>query len=235
MEHYNDTFKFDGAIAKQRPHMSVVLEPGSLVVFSGEAYSHYPHGISDKLVDSLVEAVAGTVVNRHLLADKNITEVVRKYRVGVTVRNLLPRCNHSPERAEYAMRRAWSIFHKERLEATTGETPLPQPQQQQLSGGSVSRPSSGSGVASTSTVGHSPSAEQLTRIEAKLDAVLMQQTELRTAVREVQEVVSMTTAASSSFRAEMSSILNHMSATVLQIESSVDELVASSSSNTGDT
>ncbi len=218
MEHYNDTFKFDGHIAKQRPHMSVVLEPRSLLVFRDEAYSHYPHGISDKAVDSLDEQVSGPVVNRHLLDKKDITEVARKYRVGVTVRNLLPRCDHAPERAEYAMRRAWSIYHKQPLVPSSVPRPAGPPP-------SVMQPESPSPTPLTHPT---PVAalDVMQRLEAKLDAVLAQQAELKASVRELQEVVAVTTAASASFRTEMATILNYMSSTVLQIDSSVDEMAA---------
>ena len=119
MEHYNDTFRFDSDIAQQRPHFSLVLEPRSLLIFDADAYYFHPHGISDKPVDSLLESDAGPIANRHLLTQTpaDATSVERKPRVGVTIRNLLPRCNHAPERNEYCMRRVWAVAHPDKLPA----------------------------------------------------------------------------------------------------------------------
>ena len=117
MDHYDDTFKFDGEIAKERPIQSLILEPRSLLVFSSDAYWLHPHGITDKLEDSLLEEHAGPIVNRSVVhcVPPTATKLARKYRVGVTVRNLLPRCNHQPTRAEYFLSRA--------LHITEGATP----------------------------------------------------------------------------------------------------------------
>eukprot|EP00760_Papus_ankaliazontas_P020921 PhM_4_TR18610/c5_g1_i3/m.83787/K10768/ALKBH6; alkylated DNA repair protein alkB homolog 6 len=113
MDHYDDTFKFDGEIARQTPCCSLVLEPRSLFVFSHDAYWFYPHGVSDKAVDSLKEEDVGPIINRHLLTtiDSNATSLERKYRVGVTVRHLLPRCTHQPTRSEYFMKRASDMLN----------------------------------------------------------------------------------------------------------------------------
>ena len=230
MEHYNDTFKFDGEIVQQRPHMSVVLEPRSLLIFRSEAYSHYPHGISDKKVDILDESVAGPVVNRHLLRQQDISEVVRKYRVGITVRNLLPRCNHQPERAEYAMKRAWSIYHDradsehEVSKASAQQPPAATPSNQRAATPRAATPPSPPAPSARALDGDTASA--LGRVEAKLDRLLTQQDEMRASIRELQEVVAFTTASSANFRTEMSTILNYMSSTVLQMESRVDEIAA---------
>ena len=203
MEHYKDTFRFDGDIANQRPIMSVVMEPRSLLIFRGEAYTHYPHGVSDKAVDLLSPEHAGEVVNRHLISDPQMSEVRRTYRVGVTVRNLLPRCTHFPERTEYLMKRAWRLYN---------QLPLPEP------------------VASDSATSHAvpqynnppPTPQQLSVAEiqslhTKIDSVMQQLSELR-------QLFATGFAAEERYRSETSTILNHLSATVLQLESSVEEI-----------
>ena len=111
MDHYNDTFKFDGEIARQTPMCSVVLEPRSLLVFSHDVYWYHPHGIRAESTDPLGETTAGPIVNAHLLSGKMEKSLPRTYRVGVTIRNLLPRCNHQPARAEYFMGEAFAKLH----------------------------------------------------------------------------------------------------------------------------
>ena len=115
MDHYNDTFKFDGEIAKQTPVCSLVLEPRSLLVFSHDVYWYHPHGIRAEAADSLSQSECGPIVNRHLMqnpANSAQQSLPRQYRVGVTIRNLLPRCNHQPARAEHFMGEAFTKLHK---------------------------------------------------------------------------------------------------------------------------
>ncbi|KNH06941.1 hypothetical protein XU18_2299 [Perkinsela sp. CCAP 1560/4] len=113
MDHYNDTFKFDGEISKQKPICSIVLEPRSLIVFSHDIYWYHPHGIRAESVDSLKEEETGPIVNSHLLEQipASTKSLPRTYRVGVTVRHLLPRCNHQPTRAEHFMNEAYTQLH----------------------------------------------------------------------------------------------------------------------------
>jgi len=120
MDHYDDTFKFDGEIAREVPACSIVLEPRSLLIFTHDVYWYHPHGISDKTVDSLKEEHCGPLINRHLLTSvsKEATELARHYRVGVTVRNLLPRCNHLPTHAEYFMKRAIEMLKSPEVNGT---------------------------------------------------------------------------------------------------------------------
>ncbi|ESL08165.1 alkylated DNA repair protein alkB like protein 6 [Trypanosoma rangeli SC58] len=128
MEHYNDTFRFDTGIAVEKPVQCVVMEPRSLLLFRGDAYYYHPHGTSDREVDDLSPEVAGKVVNRHLLKDPSITEVRKSYRVSITTRNLLPRCNHQPTRAEYAMKRSWYVYnHLPVPEPLVTPAPMPPP------------------------------------------------------------------------------------------------------------
>jgi alkylated DNA repair protein alkB homolog 6 len=233
MEHYNDTFKFDGAIAKEVPVMSVVMEPGSLLIFDQDAYTHYPHGISDKPVDSLEPSVSGPVVNRHFLTDPSMTEVVRAYRVGVTIRNLLPRCNHDPERAEYNLKRAWQLFHQtaqvgyyvppSAAAAPTSAAASPPPPLAAKPQTSV--PS----APSAHQTSHHASIDSVRSLEVKVDRILANQAELLRAVGDLQRIVAASATSQHSFQQETSTVLNHLSSTVLQMESQVEELADSAS------
>lgn len=231
MEHYNDTFRFDGEIATERPLLSVVLEPGSLIVFERDAYTHHPHGISDKPVDFLSPDVAGEVVNRHLLSDPNIQEVRRAYRVGVTVRNLLPRCNHHPERAEFNMKRAWQLFQQTRDLGFRQEKESPQPVAPAMRASSPSSVSSSSPhpPPSTpmlvSTVTTTIAEADVAALHKKIETLTQQQQELLQVVKELQHLVGNSAVSQASFQKETSAVLNHLSSTVLQLENNVEELL----------
>lgn len=217
MEHYNDTFRFDGAIAKERPLMSVVMEPGSLLIFERDVYTHHPHGISGDAVDSLDPSVAGEVVNRHLLSDPNMTEVVRKYRVGVTIRNLLPRCNHEPERVEHYLKRAWGLYQQS---ADVGYQYMPQAAPPSLSASDdIAAPMPSQAVPSSPSTGVSLSA-----LEAKVDKLLANQAEILRSVQDLQRFAASAASSQETFQRETSTVLNHLTSTVLQIENVVEEL-----------
>lgn len=242
MEHYNDTFKFDGPTAKEIPAMSVVLEPGSMLIFEQDAYTHHPHGISDLAVDSLAPDVAGEVVNRHLMSDPQMTEVRRQYRVGVTIRNLLPRCNHEPERAEYQLKRAWMLYQQQAA-ATLGFVLPPPPQLTATTAVLRSTPSvtAARPAVTTTTAATAPPAplptfqsssstappvavNNIAELNAKVDRVLAQQQDILSALRELQNVVASSAASQATYQRETSTVLNHLSTTVLQLESAVEEL-----------
>ncbi|CUG89394.1 2OG-Fe(II) oxygenase, putative [Bodo saltans] len=232
MEHYNDTFKFDGVIAKEVPLMSVVMEPGSLLIFDQDAYTHHPHGISDKAVDSLDPSVSGPVVNRHWLTDPNVTEVVRKYRVGVTIRNLLPRCQHDPERAEYNLKRAWQLYHQTAevgyyLPPVVGPStsaPTTKPSTKTFAAPQQQKQQPPPQQTSSSSQHQTASIESVRSLEAKLDRILANQSELLRTVGDLQQIVSASVTSQHTFQQETSTVLNHLSSTVLQIESQVEEL-----------
>lgn len=237
MDHYNDTFKFDdGEIGRKKPLQTVVLEPRSLLVFSGDAYHYYPHGVSDHAVDDLSPEVAGEVVNRAFLRDKDITQVHRSYRCSLTTRNLLTRCNHQPERAEYCMKRAWYIFHQQPIPSPLFPPPSVPPSTQTTA---ATSPSSAAGSSPSSLFadatlsdasrgeGHSVgplSSAQLRRWEAKLDAVFAQQSELKRSVEELKQFVMTASAAESVFRSETSTVLNHLSSTLLDLDAKVEDI-----------
>ncbi|ORC91319.1 alkylated DNA repair protein alkB like protein 6 [Trypanosoma theileri] len=224
MEHYNDTFRFDGDIPAERPIQCVVMEPRSLLLFRGDAYYYYPHGTSDRAVDSLAPEVAGTVVNRHLLQDKNITEVKKGYRVSITTRNLLPRCNHQPSRAEYCMKRAWYVYN---------HLPEPEPLITPPPVMMKTTPSSLKSSSSSSTVEETKKAEPvmtmsntamnggLIQLEKKINELLTQQNSLAQQVNELRQFM----AGDVTFRKEVSTVLSHLSSTVLDIDSKLDDMI----------
>nr|CCC95676.1 unnamed protein product [Trypanosoma congolense IL3000] len=221
MEHYNDTFRFKEGIAAEVPLQSVVLEPRSLLVFAGDVFHYYPHGTCDREVVPLTLEVVGRVVNRHLLQDPNITEVRKGLRVSVTTRNLLPRCNHHPDRVEYGMKRAWFLYN---------QLPVPPKlftQPPQLASGMAPTPKnqkddSPHALPTAVAPGNREAVETTTaaEIEKKLDRVLLQQSTLEKKLDEVRRLV----AGNSDFHQELSTVLGHLTSTVLQIESKLEDL-----------
>lgn len=226
MEHYNDTFRFDSGIALEKPQQCVVLEPRSLLVFCGDAYFFHPHGTSNKPVDVLTPDVVGKVVNRHMLKDPEIKEVPKGYRVSVTTRNLLPRCNHQPTRVEYGMKRAWYVYN---------QLPLPEPLVTASPQPSSFSPLSSSGAEKRTTFektsGKTEAKESAlaakdagntepVQLEKKLDTLLAQQSALMQQVGEIRQLIAM----ESTFRTEMSTVLNHLTSTVLDIDSKLENI-----------
>ncbi|KAG5464345.1 hypothetical protein LSCM1_00527 [Leishmania martiniquensis] len=237
MDHYNDTFKFkEGDIGKRVPLQSVILEPRSLLVFSGEGYYYYPHGVSDKAEDVLAPEVVGEVVNRRFLRDPNVQSIPRTYRASITTRNLMTRCNHQPARAEYAMKRAWYLYNH-----------LPVPRelftlapQLSPSAGVSSKTGSGTREASTSsatqfTQKHAESSFSVSSPSGRFanDAELREavqilragQEELRHSVEELKQLVALSIPAQTTFQTETGTILNHLSSSVLGLESKLDDLL----------
>jgi len=220
-EYYNDTFRFDGAIARQRPVLSVLLEPRSLIVFDQEAFTQHPHGISDKAVDDLHEDRVGPIVNKHLVSDasRSLVRLERKLRIGVTVRHLLSRCQHGNERLEYFMKRAWGIRNKKTVS-------LPRSLAADAATPTSNKPTQLANEPVTSQPPRPPQPPQpqedsilslLRRIEQKQDA-------LAASMKELQLVLEQTVASQSSFAKEMSLVLNHVSQTVLSQEAAIDEI-----------
>lgn len=220
MDHYNDTFKFsEGKIGAQVPLMTVVMEPRSLLVFADTAYYYYPHGVSDKEVDDLSPSTAGEVVNRHLLRDKAIMSVERRYRVSITTRNLLTRCNHQPARAEYSMKRSWYLFH---------QLPVPQPLFTLPPGMEVPPPSAATETDGPSTATTAPptslSSSQLFTWEQRMDRVFAQQEEIKRSLQALKELLTLSASAEAQFRQDVSAVLNHLTTTVLDVSAKVEDL-----------
>ncbi|CBZ38955.1 hypothetical protein, conserved [Leishmania donovani] len=240
MDHYNDTFKFgEGDIGRRVPLQSVVMEPRSLLIFSGEGYYHYPHGISDKAEEVLTPDVAGEVVNRRFLRDPDVQSISRTYRASITTRNLMTRCSHQPARAEYAMKRAWYLYNHLPVPSELF-TPAPQLSQQQRSAGLSTGGSSGSRELSDGSATPSPQK----RVESSFSAcappgavafdtelreaiyeMRAKQEDLRNNVEELKQLVALSIPAQTTFQTETATILNHLSSSVLQLESKVDDLL----------
>lgn len=220
MEHYSDTFKFaDGSIGKDRPVQTVVMEPRSLLIFSSEVYYLYPHGISDQVVDNLSPEFAGEVVNRHLLHDKEITAVERKYRVSLTTRNLLTRCNHRPSHAEYNMKRAWYQYNQLPIpEPLFTPGPLPYGKTEAVT-------VTGTGEPSVCPAGGPLTDAQLKIWEAKLDTLFANQTTLTRAVNELKEIVMASLSAEVSYRKETSVVLNNLTTSILDVDAKLEDIV----------
>ncbi|CAD2213071.1 2OG-Fe(II) oxygenase superfamily, putative [Angomonas deanei] len=215
MEHYNDTFKFsEGDIGRETPIQSVVMEPGSLLIFEGEAYYYYPHGVSDKEVSDLAPEFSGEVVNRHLLKDANIQKVERKYRASITTRNLLTRCQHQPTRAEYAMKRAWYVYNQR----TVPSELFPSNE------ASASEPSLAPASSPGTPVVDPQSSPRLVQLEAKVDHVLKQQEKIVRGIEEIKDIIAASINASSGYQKETSTILNHLSQTVLELDAKVEDI-----------
>lgn len=241
MDHYNDTFKFsEGQIGSQTPVQTVVMEPRSLLVFMGDAYYHYPHGVSDKEVDDLSPEVSGEVVNRQFLRDKDIMKVHREYRVSLTTRNLLTRCNHQPSRAEYAMKRAWHLYHhlpvpeplfadapataSAKNDADSDEEEDDNDDYDGFAGSPMARLLSSAGVKFEPETPEPLSSEQIKAWGEKLDRIFKQQEELKASVEGLQQLLVSSITAEASFRQEVSTVLNHLSTTMLDLDEKVESL-----------
>lgn len=72
-----------------KPAFSVILQPGSLLVFSGDAYIKHRHGI----VASDGDEIGPHVRNAKDLGLSNGDVLKRERRISLTFRHLLPRCN----------------------------------------------------------------------------------------------------------------------------------------------
>ncbi|KAG8342554.1 hypothetical protein TRVL_06615 [Trypanosoma vivax] len=221
MEHYNDTFRFKEGIAADTPVQCVVLERRSILVFSGDVYHHYPHGTCDREVVPLTPDKVGTVVNRHLLQDPGMTEVHKGYRVSLTTRNLLPRCNHEPSRVEYGMKRAWYMYNQLPVPNQLFE-PVPQSAlTKQTDVGSISTPKAHTGA--KIPAGGTP----LETIENRLDQLFAQQKTLAAQLNDLSQAV----AAGITFRNEVSTVLGHLTTTVLEMDNKLDDVLDKLSSN----
>ncbi|CCW63857.1 unnamed protein product [Phytomonas sp. EM1] len=217
MEHYEDTFRFaDGPIARRGRVQTVVLEPRSLLLFTGDAYFFHPHGVSDAAVDELAPEIAGAVVNRHLLREPDIQRVVRGYRVSVTIRNLLPRCNHQPGRAEFEMKRAWYLYHN---------LPLPTPL---FTASPLIREAGGAGETASAALeaprGPLP-PEGGGRWEARMDRLAAEQAALAAEMKELKGLLGQFVAAGRSSQAETSGVLNSMTKSLLEVDAKLDDLM----------
>ncbi|EAN80049.1 2OG-Fe(II) oxygenase superfamily, putative [Trypanosoma equiperdum] len=233
MEHYNDTFRFKEGIAKESPIQSVVLEPRSLLVFAGDVFHYYPHGTCDRKIVPLTTEVAGRVVNRHLLQDPDIKEVHKGFRVSVTTRNLLPRCNHQPERTEYGMKRAWFIYNQLPVPQQLFTSPplAPDAKTGNAGGEEKAKPFDASAGKSAAGSAHPGTDENMANIEKKLDQLLKQQNALSQQLDEVRQLI----AGDAGFRHEVSTVLGHLTSTVLQIESKLEELEDNRAREMGET
>lgn len=219
MDHYNDTFKFaEGEIGQRVPLQSVVLEPRSLLIFSGEGYYHYPHGVSDKAQDDLSSNLVGTVVNRAFLRDKEVTSIPRTFRASITTRNLMTRCNHQPERAEYAMKRAWHVYN---------HLPIPQPLYTPpplpLPASSVAAPTPGNGARvnrgdASADVGNST-------VLAAIEDLRAGQATLKNSVEELKQLVLTFHPAQAHAQKETGVVLNHLSSMVLKLDGKMDDIL----------
>lgn len=214
MEHYNDTFKFkDGDIGAQAPLYSAVLEPRSLLIFRGDAYYFYPHGISDSsVIDLACEKTCGVVMNRHLLHDKDIQTVHRTYRVSLTSRNLLPRCQDQPRRAEYAMKRAWYVYNQLPVPDLLFPSPRPSPHprsQQQAPLESRTAPLS---------------STEISQWEAKLDRVLEEQQALKSQLNELKKLMEAQLTSSFQFHQNTSEVLNTVTQSLLDVSSKTEDV-----------
>lgn len=227
MDHYNDTFKFsEGDIGKRTPLQSVVMEPRSLLIFSGEGYYHYPHGVSDRATDELTPELVGEVVNRHLLRDPEVQAVPRTYRVSITTRNLMVRCSHQPARAEYAMKRAWYLYNHLPVPKDLFTPPPPLPSTASRRQGSVPQVATYQSVAPTASFSPSGavagSDSELTQTVRELRAG---QEELRRSIEELKELIALSIPAQTTYQKDTATVLNHLSSSVLELESKVDDLL----------
>lgn len=74
-----------------KPELTILLEPGSLLVFSGDAFVHHRHGI-----DATEEDEIGPQVRNAKDIGLGEGDVLRRQRrTSLTIRHLLPRCNCS--------------------------------------------------------------------------------------------------------------------------------------------
>lgn len=74
-----------------KPSLSLILEPGSLIVFSGDAFIHHRHGINAVESDTITEEVKNAKQCGYKVGDK----LPRGKRISLTIRHLLPRCDCS--------------------------------------------------------------------------------------------------------------------------------------------
>ncbi|KPA81568.1 putative mitochondrial hypothetical protein [Leptomonas pyrrhocoris] len=228
MDHYNDTFKFaEGEIGQRVPLQSVVLEPRSLLIFSGEGYYHYPHGVSDKAQDDLAADLVGEVVNRPFLRDKDVQSIPRTFRASITTRNLMTRCNHQPERAEYAMKRAWYIYNHLPVPQplyTPSPLQLPPSSSAKSSASSSKSPAqlhSRNGLGRPETETAVDSAE----IVAAIEDLRADQEKLRAGVEELKQLLLALAPAQQTFQGETATILNHLSSTILELDGKMDDVL----------
>jgi len=71
-----------------KPVMSILLEPGSLLIFSGDAFVHHPHGIQ-----AVEEDEIGSQVKNAKDVGLTVGDTLRRgRRTSLTIRHLLPRC-----------------------------------------------------------------------------------------------------------------------------------------------
>lgn len=77
--------------AGTKPSMSLLLEPGSLLVLSGDAFIQHRHGINAVECDEITPQVRNAKDVGLSVGDRK----KRTRRVSLTIRHLLPRCNCS--------------------------------------------------------------------------------------------------------------------------------------------
>lgn len=239
MEHYEDTFKFDGPIAKQKPIFSIILEPRSLLIFAEDAYYAYPHGISDKAEDSLLEADCGKLINPDAVP-AGVTTLKRQPRVGVTIRHLLSRCNHHPERSDYFLERAHTLYHEGKTTAPPGLTHVNDDRaalgrsQSSASAAPVS-PKADLRNAPTNSASfrkpHQPAFDSAAptaaaELATRLERLENQQATLLQAVKEIQVVLAHGLQSDEKFRRDLGTIMDHLTSSVMSLQGSVDSLVA---------
>ena len=71
-----------------KPVLSLLLEPGSLLVFSGDAFIRHRHGIEATEEDEI-----GTQVNNRKKMGLSVGDRLKRgRRTSLTIRHLLPRC-----------------------------------------------------------------------------------------------------------------------------------------------
>ncbi|CAK9036920.1 Alpha-ketoglutarate-dependent dioxygenase alkB homolog 6 (Alkylated DNA repair protein alkB homolog 6) [Durusdinium trenchii] len=75
-----------------KPQLSLLLEPGSLLVLSGDAFTYHRHGI--KAVEE--DEITAEVKNAKDIGLSVGDSLRRTRRISLTIRHLLPRCNCSP-------------------------------------------------------------------------------------------------------------------------------------------
>jgi alkylated DNA repair protein alkB family protein 6 len=216
-------------------------------VFSDDLYYYHPHGISDKAEDSLVDC--GPILNRHLVTEvpADATTLVRRRRVGVTIRNLLPRCNHQPLRAEHFLVKAWKTFHH-----GNGSRASDNEQQPLISlprAPAASAPSS-SGAAVSPPHVQTPSnhhgdnqrhrerasaaergdatvtsdRQQVSALAHKIDRVEATQEKILQTLKEIQIVLAHNAQNDGAFRQDVGTILDELTGSVMALSGKVEEL-----------
>lgn len=256
MKHYEDTFKFGGEISSQRPLFSLILEPRSLLVFEKDAYHFHPHGISADSVDSLVVDKVGPIANRHLLSPtaqyskETAKELVRKHRVGVTIRNLLPRCAHEPQRAEYQMIEAAKIARPDWFKGSNSNSTNSSNNSQKKASltsldadaerkssfkstttsnyGAMSQapPLPSSYSSSASPAGSSLSSSSVPLLEKKMDELMQRQSKIESQLQEIQTLLAFSTQRNVKFESDVAGVLDHVSQLVLDVSARVEDIAA---------